>query len=134
LEERDLQIPKGSNTNATGSINLDKGDMEDGFEFKSYFRDEAFKHLVWKPPNTRRIETAQAHFRLIVEGIDCGDFALTVRHDMKTGTGSEKQDNAMTRLSWGPAKPFVAKNALVGRTMRLSRAVEDPTRFLIEID
>lgn len=134
LTERDLNIPKGSNTNATGSVNLDKGDMEDGFEFKSYFRDEAFKHLPWGPPDARGIVAAQAYFRLIVEGIDCGDFALTVRHDTKTHTRSYAQNNAMTKLSWGPAKPFVAKNALIGRTMRLSRAIDDPVRFLIEID
>ena len=134
LTERDLNIPKGNNTNATGSINLDKGDMQDGFEFKSYFRDEVFKHLVWDSPDVRRIEATQAHFRLIVEGVDCGDFALTIRHDTKTNTRSHQQNNAMTKLSWGSAKPFVAKDALIGRTMRLSRAVEDPTRFLIEID
>ena len=134
LTERDLNIPKGNNTNATGSMNLDKGDVQDGFEFKSYFRSEAFKHLAWGPPDARRIEATQTHFRLIVEGIDCGDFNLTIRHDTKMSTRSYEQGNAMTKLSWGSAKPYVAKDALVGRTMRLSRAVEDPTRFLIEID
>ncbi len=134
LTERDLNISKGNNTNATGSMSLDKGDMQDGFEFKSYFRYEVFKHLAWGPPDVRRIEATQTYFRLIVEGIDCGDFTLTIRHDPKMGTRSYEQGNAMTKLSWGSAKPYVAKDALVGRTMRLSRAVEDSTRFLIEID
>lgn len=134
LTQRDLNIPKGATTNATGSINLDKGAMEDGFEFQTYFRDEVFNKLTWSEPDSREIETAQAHFHLIVEGIDCGDFVLTVRHDTKTNTRSYEQGNAMTKLSWGMAKPYVAKDALIGRTMRLSRATDDPTRFLIEID
>lgn len=134
LTQRDLSIPRGANTNPTGSINLDKGGMEDGFEFKSFFRDEAFKHLAWDPPDARRIEAAQANFRLIVEGIDCGEFPLMIRHDTKTDTRSYEQNNAMTKLSWGAAKPYVAKDALIGRTLRLSRAAEDPTKFLIEID
>lgn len=134
LTERDLNIPKRNNTNATGSMNFDKGDMHDGFEFKSYFRAEVFKYLVWDSPDVRGIEVTQAHFHLIIEGVDCGDFALTIRHDTKTNTRSYQQNNAMTKLSWGSAKPFVAKDALIGRTMRLSRAVEDATRFLIEVD
>lgn len=134
LTQRDLNIPKGTTTNATGSINLDKGAMEDGFEFQTYFRDEVFNELTWSEPDSREIETAQAHFHLIVEGIDCGDFVLTVRHDTKTNTRSYEQGNAMTKLSWGMAKPYVAKDALIGRTMRLSRATDDATKFLIEID
>ena len=134
LKERDLNIPKGSNTHATGSINLDKGAMEDGFKFKRYFRDEVFDHLPWDSADHKGIERVQAHFHLLVEGIDCGDFLLTIRHDTKTDTKSDNQGQPRTKLSWGLAKPFVAKDALLGRTMRLSRAIDDPTRFLIEID
>jgi HKD family nuclease len=134
LTERDLNIPKGKSTNAAGSINLDKGAMEDGFEFQSYFRNEVFDQLAWDPPDARKIEKAQAHFHLIVEGIDCGDFVLTVRNDTKTGTKSDAQGQPHTRISWGEAKPYVAKPALIGRTMRLSRAEGEPTKFLIEID
>ncbi len=134
LKERDLNIPKGTTTNATGSINLDKGEMEDGFEFQTFFREEVFDKLTWQDRDARRIETAPGQFHLIVEGIDCGEFVLMVRHDTKTGTKSHKQGNAMTKLSWGAAKPYVAKDALIGRTLRLSRATDNPTRFLIEID
>jgi HKD family nuclease len=134
LTQRDLNIPKGTTTNATGSINLDKGAMEDGFEFQTFFREEVFDKLTWGAPDARQIEAAQAQFRLVVEGIDCGEFVLVVRHDTKTGTKSHDQGNAMTKLSWGAAKPYVAKDALIGRTLRLSRATDDPTRFLIEID
>jgi len=134
LTERDLNIPKGTTTNATGSINLDKGAMEDGFEFQTFFRNEVFDKLTWGAPDARHIETASGQFRLIVEGIDCGEFVLMVRHDTKTGTKSYDQGNAMTKLSWGVAKPYVAKDALIGRTLRLFQATNEPTRFLIEID
>lgn len=134
LTERDLNIPKGKTTNATGSINLDKGAMEDGFEFQTFFRDEVFDKLTWAAPDARQIETAQGQFRIIVEGIDCGEFSLTVRNDRKTATKSDAQGQPHTRISWGLAKPYVAKPALIGRTMRLSRATDDATRFLIEID
>ena len=45
LTERDLNMPEGDNTHATGSMNLDKGAMDDGFEFQTYFRNEVFNHL-----------------------------------------------------------------------------------------
>jgi HKD family nuclease len=134
LTERDLNIPKGETTNATGSMNLDKGAMDDGFNFQDYFRNEVFNHLPWDPPDARGIERARANFHLIVEGIDCGSFDLTVRHDTKTGTKSEAQGQPRTKLSWGKAKPFVAKDALIGRTLSLSRSIDDRTRFLIAID
>lgn len=134
LTERDLNIPKGKTTNATGSINLDKGAMEDGFEFQTFFRNELFDKLTWGALDARQIETAPGQFRLIIEGIDCGEFTLTVRNDTKTATKSDAQGQPHTRISWGPAKPYVTKPALIGRTMRLSRATDDPTRFLIEID
>lgn len=133
LTERDLNIPKGGTTNPTGSMNLDKGAMEDGFNFQSYFRDEVFDRLEWASLDARKIAKTQAMFQLIVEGIDCGNFLLMVRHDTKTGTKSEAQGQPRTKLSWGSAKPFVAKDALIGRTLRLSRSVDDTTRFLIEI-
>jgi HKD family nuclease len=134
LAERDLNIPKGKTTNATGSINLDKGAMEDGFDFRKYFREEVFDKLDWSELDKKNIETSQAHFHLIVEGIDCGEFILTVRHSVKLPEKSAKQNQPHTRISWGSAKPYVAKPALIGRTLRLSRATYDPTRFLIDID
>jgi hypothetical protein len=42
--------------------------------------------------------------------------------------------NAMTRLSWGPVREYVAKTDLIGRTLALYRDRADPTRFVLEID
>ena len=142
LTERDLNIPKRKSTtgsakkgtNPTGSINLDKGAMDAGFQFQSYFRDHLFNQLEWGPLDARKIERAQADFSLIVEGIDCGSFNLTIRNNTKTNDPSAAQHQPRTRISWGLSKPFVAKDALIGRTLSLSRSVDDPTRFLIEID
>jgi HKD family nuclease len=134
LTERDLNAPKGKTTNATGSINLDKGAMEKGVPFQTYFHDEVFNHLSWDPADEKGIKRTQAHFRLVVEGVDCGDFPLMVQYDTRKGTKTQLQGNAMTALRWGPAKPYVARPELVGRTLQLFRAADDPTRFLIDID
>lgn len=135
LKERDLNVPKGKSTNATGSMYLDKGAMDAGFDYRNYFRNEVFHRLAWSAPDAKQIERAQAHFHLVIEGIDCGSFVLTVRHSKQLPAKSEAQHQPHTRISWGrEAKPYVAKPELIGRTMRLSRAVDDPTRFLIEID
>lgn len=134
LTQRDLNVPKGTNTNATGSINLDRGAMEKGFPFQTYFHDELFNHLSWDPADSKGIKRVQAHFRLVVEGVDCGEFSLMVQYDTRKGTKTQLQGNAMTALRWGTAKPYVAKPELVGRTLQLFRAAHDPTRFLIEID
>lgn len=134
LTERDLNIPRGSNTNATGSMNLDKGDLLGDYEWADYFRLKVFQGLAWSAPDARKIERASGKFRLIVEGIDCGELTLDVRHDTKTNTASYRQRNSMTNLSWGVAKPFVARRELIGRTLTLSKAVGHPDRFLVEID
>jgi len=44
LTERDLNIPKGSNTNPTGSMLFKKGKTED-IDQRHYFRDTVFSAL-----------------------------------------------------------------------------------------
>lgn len=134
LKQRDLNVPKGLNTHATGSMNLDKGDLLGDYEWASFFRQKVFEKLVWSRLDARRNQKATGSFRLIVEGIDCGEFELEVKHDTKIDTASYAQGNAMTKLSWGSAKPFVARPALVGRSLTLSKAIGVDGRFLIEID
>lgn len=134
LTERDLVVPSGDNTSATGSINLDKGNLTEDYEWAHYFRDTVFYALRWSDPDARRNQTALGKFRIIVAGIDFGEFTLKVTHDTKTDTKSFKQKNAMTRLSWGPAHGFVGKRELIGRGLNLSRMIGDHERFIIEID
>lgn len=137
LTRRDLNVPGlgwklGANTHATGSINLDKGALPDEVDFQTYFRDEVFAALPWQI-SANGVETAPAHFRLIVKGIDRGDFVLTVRHST-SAKASRDQGNALSRLSWGAAKPSVADASLIGRSLTLSRDAADPHCFLIEVD
>ena len=133
LTERDLLIPSGRNTHPTGSINLDKGLLEKEIDHRHYFREDVFQALSW---NTRgkAVEIAFAKFQLIVKGVECGSFELRIAHSTSTSIRSYQQRNAMTRLSWGAMKSFVAKQDLIQRTMFLYRDASDPTRFVIEID
>ena len=134
LTERDLGIPSGKNTHATGSINLDKGLLDPSVDHRHYFRDEVFTALDWGPTDHSTVEEAYARFRLIVKGIERGEFRLRIGHTTSTTTKSYLQRNAMTRMSWGPTKEFVASKDLVGRTMTLYRDKADRTRFVVEID
>lgn len=133
LTERDLTIPSGATTHATGSINLDKGLLEDGIDHRHFFRDEVFPALSWTPKSAT-VEEAYARFGLIVKGVDHGEFKLRIGHTTSTTSAAYKQRNAMTRLSWGEMKTHVARPDLIGRTMSLYRNAKDPSRFVIEID
>jgi HKD family nuclease len=134
LTERDLSIPKGTNTNATGSINLDKGLLDPSIDHRDYFRHEVFKYLLWKPTGRKTVEEAHANFQLVIKGVNYGDFDLRIGHTTDKSSTMYLQRNAMTRLSWGPIKQFIGDPQLIGRTMSLYRDSSDPTLFLIEID
>lgn len=133
LARRDLTIPIGNSTHATGSINLDKGELADGVDFRHYFRDDVLANLPWKASGAN-IETADARFRLVVKNVDRGEFETTIRHSTSTTSASYKQRNAMTRLSWGPMQAYVRRQDLIGRSLKLYADANDNGRFLIEID
>lgn len=133
LAERDLNVPTGTTTNKTGSINLDKGLLDSSIDHRHYFRDEVFPALSWSS-RSATVDEASARFGLIVKGVAYGEFELSIRHTTSTTSKAYKQRNAMTRLSWGEMKPYVARPDLIGRTMSLYRNVTDPSRFVIEID
>lgn len=132
LTERDLGVPSGPGTHRTGSINLDKGQLPDEVDHRHYFRSEVFDDLEWRP-RSRTVEEASASFRLIVRGVDHGVFDLSIRHTTSTDSPSYLQRNAMTRLSWGDTREFVAKRSLIGATMELHRHTNDPSAFVIVI-
>lgn len=133
LKRRDLTIPVGTNTNATGSINLDKGELPDAIDFRHYFRTVVFNGLKWKPASNTT-ETGEATFRLVIKNVDQGEFSTEVRHSTSTTSKSYLQKNAMTRLSWGPMSAFVRRVDLIGRSLKLYSDANDKRRFLIEID
>ncbi|WP_181902749.1 phospholipase D-like domain-containing protein [Lysobacter soli] len=134
LTRRDLNIPDGKNTNQTGSVNLDKGLLPDDVDQRHYFREEIFPTLTWGPSRTATVEEAYAKFQLVVKGISYGEFDLRVAHTMGTTSKTYKQNNAVTRLSWGPMRDYIAKADLISRTLSLYRDKADPKRFVLEID
>ena len=133
LTPRDLGLPSGSKTHPTGSINLDKGLLDKDVDHRHFFRDEVFSTLNWVSRSST-VDEAYAEFGLIVAGVTRGEFNLRVAHTTSTETRSYLQGNAMTRLSWGPMKPFVSRPDLIGRTLSLYRDRSDSTRFVVEID
>ncbi len=136
LTRRYLTIPTGANTNPTGSMLFTKGVMDD-IDQRHYFRDEVFNGLNWHldtVPGKEHMERAEAQFRLIIRDVNYGVFALRLSHNTRTDTAAYEQSNSMTQLHWGEARPLVAREDLLDRTMYLYRDETDPDLFVLEID
>jgi hypothetical protein len=133
LTRRDLTIPSAAGTHATGSMNLDKGLLPEAVDHRSYFRDDVFSSLTWAN-STATTEEAFAKFQLVLKGISYGDYDLRIGHTTGTASAAYRQNNAMTRLSWGPMRPYIARPDLIDRTLALYRDEVDPKRFVLEID
>jgi HKD family nuclease len=134
LTRRDLTIPTAAGTHPTGSINLDKGLLDQDVDHRPYFRDNVFDSLIWTPATSASTEEARAKFQLVLKGVSYGEFDLRIGHSTSTTSASYLQNNAMTRLSWGPMRPYIARPDLIGRTLALYRDKADSTRFTLEID
>jgi HKD family nuclease len=134
LTRRDLTIPTAANTHATGSINLDKGLLDASVDQRHYFRDEVFDNLAWVPTKNPNIEEVYTKFQLVMKNVSHGEFDLRISHNTSTTSKTYMQKNAMTRLSWGPMRPFIARPDLIGRTIALYRDKADTSRFVLEID
>lgn len=131
LSRRSLGIPTGPNSNPTGSTTLGSGTFDD-IDRVSYFRDDLFGHLDWTLNGT--IETAPQEFDLVIKGVLVGTFEMTLRHSLTRAAAAAVDKNSPTSLSWNDARPLVAREDLLDRTMRIWRSTEDPTEFQIEID
>jgi len=134
LSERDLSIPKGANTNPTGSMGFKKGLYED-IDQRHYFYNNVFNDLKWKAdaPGSKKLRTT-AKFELVIKNISYGVFDLVVAHGTDTTSASYKQRNFMTQLHWGEARALIAKQDLLGRNLYLYRKDSTPPEFTIEID
>ena len=133
LTQRDLNIPTGTNTNATGSMLFKKGKNED-IDQRHYFFERVFKNLSWIPDaRHRHLVRAQADFCIIIKGADYGVYRLKLTHNTKTDSEAYKQKNSMTQIHWGDAKPLVAKSDLLGSTMRLYRRADRKRMYVIEL-
>ena len=136
LTQRDLNVPKGHNTNVTGSMLFKKG-ITKGIDQRHYFRDQVFSSLPWVHDTglrTAHIERTTAFFKLIILGEEKGVFPLSLSHNTDKKSKSYKQLNSMTSISWGKAKKFIAKDALIGKSASLYRSTEDPNTFTLAID
>jgi HKD family nuclease len=134
LSERDLNIPTGINTAATGSMGLKKGAL-DGIDQRHYFREEVFADLTWTPdPPPKRWERAYAEYELVVKNLNYGVFNLRLSHNTDQNSISYHQKNFMTQLHWGDTKKYIAKTDLLGRILYLYRKDTTPPEFTIEID
>lgn len=133
LTRRDLTIPSKPGTHPTGSVNLDKGLLPEDVDHRSYFREDVFPHLTWVS-RSKTVDEAFARFRLVLKGISYGEFDLAIHHTTSTLSRAYKQGNAMTRLSWGPMREYVARPDLIGRTLALYRDKVDPKRFVLDVD
>ncbi len=136
LTERDLNIPKGGNTNPTGSMLFKKGTLKD-IDQRHHFREVVFKTLDWQfdtATNKTHLERAVAQVRFVIKGIDYGIFPITITHNSKTDTASYKQKNSMTHLSWGETKNLIAQEELIGKTATLYKdlTVKDAFTLIIE--
>lgn len=135
LTERDLNIPSGEQTHSTGSINLDKGMLDEHIDHRHYFRDEIFNGLDWSPrTGSGQVEEAEAKFQLVIKNQNLGEFSLNIRNSTDRTSATYIQRNAMTRLSWGEMRNYIAKPDYIGRTMSLYADEADPTSFVVEID
>jgi HKD family nuclease len=121
LSERDLNIPTGSNTNATGSMYFKKGLLV-GIDQRHYFKDVVFDSLTWVPDtkaSKKHLLRAVADFEIIVNGISNGVYSLDLTHNSSTNTKTYRQNNAMTQVHWGAAKPIIAQKGLLNKHMSL---------------
>jgi HKD family nuclease len=135
LTRRDLTIPNVTGTNPTGSINLDKGLLPAEVDHRHYFRESVFSALTWSATTASgAVEETFAKFQLVLKGVSYGEFDLRIAHTTSTTSTTYEQNNAMTRLSWGPMRPYVARADLIDRNLALYRDEVDPTRFVLEID
>jgi len=134
LTERDLNIPSGATTNATGSMLFKKGRAV-GIDQRSYFREVIFSSLVWNfdiSPSTSHMERAICDFRFVINDLDYGVYRLKLTHNSKTDTLAYIQKNSMTQMSWGEAKRLIADRELIGKTLFLLRNIET-AEFIIDI-
>lgn len=136
LTERDLNIPSGTRTHATGSMLFKKGVMLD-IDHRHYFRESIFNELNWTRddnPRNAHLERATTRFEIIINGITFGVFDLRLTHNSRTDTRSYEQKNSMTQIHWGEARSIIADEAFLGSILTLYRPLIENDKFIIEIN
>ena len=96
--------------------------------------DADIPHYETEPPASQNLPFGGTLISVALKGISYGEFDLRIGHSTDTTSKTYQQKNAMTRLSWGPMREYVARPDLIGRTLALYRDKADPKRFVLEID
>ncbi len=133
LTERTLNIPTGATTNATGSMGLTKGALKD-IDHRHHFRDVVFSGLDWEfdtVPGKSHIERANVNIKIVILGVQYGNYNLKLSHNTRTDITSYIQRNSMTQLSWGDAKSLVGQEELIGKIASLYQNKEQNMFTLI---
>jgi HKD family nuclease len=137
LTARDLNIPRGATTHATGSMGMKKGEM-DGIDHKRYFRQDVFNELTWvSSPTTSNPhrEIANAEIYLTIKGINYPKHYLELTHDPRTNTRTYEQSNFVTGLRWGTAKSLIAQEDLLNSKISLyKRSIGNQVEYLMEFN
>lgn len=113
-------------------LSLGQGGWAKTIDFQHYFRDEVFAALDWAPSETAGTDEASGDFEVVLVGVPLGVFPLRVRFSQSSAT--VKQKNVTTRLVWGKLLELISIPENLNRVVYLSRDVDDPKRFLMEID
>ena len=138
LTRRDLNIPTGKNTHATGSMLLKVGDPSQNIDQRHYFRDTVFATANWQPDSNPRysyIERCLVKFRIVIKGIDYGIHELKLSHNTRTDTETYRQNNSMTQIHWGEiVKPMIAHEDLLNGILYIYGPDETSNVYTLNFD
>lgn len=129
LTKSNLGIVK-KGTNPKGEMSLGKGQYRSINQF-TYFRNDIFGNLQWER-NRNEDEIANAHFTLILCGVNYGEYTLKLLHKRK-GMIAYKQNNYVTSIRWGDISHLVKNKNLLGRELILYRS-KNKKHFVIDIE
>lgn len=138
LTRRDLNIPTGANTHATGSMLLKVGDPAQDIDQRHYFRESIFATALWQAdvkPQYSHIERCTVKFKIVIKGIDYGVHELKLSHNTRTDTETYRQRNSMTQIHWGEVvKPMIAHEDLLDGILCIYAPEESSDVYTLTFD
>jgi len=138
LNRRDLNIPTGTRTHATGSMLLKVGDPSQDIDQRHYFRDVVFSSAEWQSdtdPSYSHMERCTVMFRIIIKDIDYGLHELKLSHNTRIDTATYLQNNSMTQIHWGETvKPMIAQEDLLGSILCIYAPDEGEDFYTLTFD
>lgn len=132
LKPSNINLITSSTASKKNVLSLGQGGLKEPIDFQHYFRNEVFGNLNWHPVKPNGTDEADATFEVRIAGIFLGSFVLRVRFSQSTKTVQQK--NVTTRLVWGELLSHISAEENLDRIVYLSRHINDPKQFLLEID